>query len=68
MTANATWATESPATRIIGDSAALRGVLDMVRIVAPTDATVLIEGETGTGKELIAEVSTRAVTDRMGRL
>src|SRR5579863_1936993 len=41
--------------RIIGKSAALRRVLDMVRIVAPTDATVLINGETGTGKELIAE-------------
>src|ERR1700682_3064328 len=41
--------------RIIGKSAALRRVLDMVRLVAPTDATVLINGETGTGKELIAE-------------
>ena len=41
--------------RIIGKSAALRRVLDMVRVVAPTDATVLINGETGTGKELIAE-------------
>src|SRR6202046_996496 len=41
--------------RIIGNSAALRHVLGMVRIVAPTDATVLINGETGTGKELIAE-------------
>jgi formate hydrogenlyase transcriptional activator len=41
--------------RIVGNSAALRGVLGMVRIVAPTDATVLIQGETGTGKELIAE-------------
>jgi formate hydrogenlyase transcriptional activator len=41
--------------RIVGKSAALRGVLDMVRIVAPADATVLINGETGTGKELIAE-------------
>jgi formate hydrogenlyase transcriptional activator len=40
---------------IIGNSAALRRVLEMVRIVAPTDATVLINGETGTGKELIAE-------------
>ena len=41
--------------RIIGDSAALQRVLAMVRIVAPTDSTVLINGETGTGKELIAE-------------
>src|ERR1700676_609964 len=41
--------------RIVGNSAALRGVLAMVRVVAPTDATVLINGETGTGKELIAQ-------------
>jgi len=41
--------------RIIGKSAALRRVVDMVRVVAPTEATVLINGETGTGKELIAE-------------
>jgi formate hydrogenlyase transcriptional activator len=41
--------------RIIGNSAALRQVLGMVRMVAPTDSTVLIDGETGTGKELIAE-------------
>jgi len=41
--------------RIVGNSNALRRVLDMVRVVAPTDATVLINGETGTGKELIAE-------------
>jgi formate hydrogenlyase transcriptional activator len=41
--------------RIVGNSAALRRVLGMVRVVAPTEATVLIEGETGTGKELIAE-------------
>src|ERR1700694_1391078 len=40
---------------ILGNSAALRGVLAMVRIVAPTNATVLINGETGTGKELIAQ-------------
>jgi formate hydrogenlyase transcriptional activator len=41
--------------RIVGNSAALRCVLGMVRVVAPTEATVLIQGETGTGKELIAE-------------
>src|SRR6202158_6212310 len=44
------------ATRaIIGNSAALQRVLGLVRVVAPTAATVLIQGETGTGKELIAE-------------
>jgi transcriptional regulator with GAF, ATPase, and Fis domain len=40
--------------RFIGNSAALESVLDQVEQVAPTDSTVLIEGETGTGKELIA--------------
>jgi PAS domain S-box-containing protein len=39
---------------IVGRSPALTAVLDQVRRVAPTDATVLISGETGTGKELIA--------------
>src|SRR5260370_38821133 len=39
---------------IVGSSTTLRGVLDQIQTVAPTDATVLIEGETGTGKELIA--------------
>jgi formate hydrogenlyase transcriptional activator len=39
---------------IIGARGALRDVLNLVRTVAPTDSTALIEGETGTGKELIA--------------
>src|SRR5260370_20829776 len=39
---------------IVGNSAALRRVLGIVGVVAPTDATVLINGETGTGKELVA--------------
>jgi transcriptional regulator with GAF, ATPase, and Fis domain len=39
---------------IIGSSRGLREVLDLVRAVAPTDSTALIEGETGTGKELVA--------------
>ncbi|MFN7944113.1 MAG: sigma 54-interacting transcriptional regulator [Blastocatellia bacterium] len=39
---------------IIGSSPALRRILKQVETVAPTDSTVLIQGETGTGKELIA--------------
>ena len=39
---------------IIGNSEPLKAVLDSVRIVAPADSTVLIQGETGTGKEVIA--------------
>lgn len=39
---------------IIGQSSAMQKVLEQVRIVAPTDSTVLLHGETGTGKELVA--------------
>jgi formate hydrogenlyase transcriptional activator len=52
--------------RIIGNSAALESVLDQVEQVAPTDSTVLIEGETGTGKELIAHAIHNA-SERFGR-
>jgi formate hydrogenlyase transcriptional activator len=38
----------------IGRSRAMRDVFDQIRMVAPTDSTVLIHGETGTGKELVA--------------
>jgi len=40
---------------IIGQSAVIRGVLNQIMKVAPTDSTVLIVGETGTGKELVAQ-------------
>src|SRR5215472_7803283 len=41
--------------QIVGRSAALGRVLRQVEVVAPTDSGVLIQGETGTGKELIAQ-------------
>ena len=40
---------------IVGSSPAIRAALDVLLLAAPTDATVLIEGETGTGKELVAQ-------------
>jgi formate hydrogenlyase transcriptional activator len=52
--------------RIIGNNAALESVLDQVEQVAPTDSTVLIEGGTGTGKELIAHAIHNA-SQRFGR-
>jgi len=48
---------------IIGKSTAIKKVLEQVSIVAPTDATVLLLGETGTGKELVA----RAIHNLSGR-
>src|SRR5947199_293769 len=42
------------AHEIVGTSAAIRAVLDLMARVAPSPTTVLIEGETGTGKELVA--------------
>ncbi|HWY53748.1 MAG TPA: sigma 54-interacting transcriptional regulator [Terriglobales bacterium] len=48
---------------IVGQSSALRNVLRLVETVAPSDSTVLLLGETGTGKELIA----RAIHDRSRR-
>jgi two-component system response regulator HydG len=40
---------------IIGNSPAMQELIDRLRRIAPTDATVLIQGETGTGKELVAQ-------------
>jgi formate hydrogenlyase transcriptional activator len=58
--------TERTFERIIGNSAALESVLEQVEQVAPTDSTTLIEGETGTGKELIAHAIHNA-SQRCGR-
>ena len=55
--------TEHNFGEIVGQSAVLKQVLKQVEIVSPTDSTVLIQGETGTGKELIA----RAIHNLSGR-
>jgi len=52
--------------QIIGSSPALESVLDQVERVAPTDSTVLVQGETGTGKELIAR-AIHNLSSRCGR-
>jgi formate hydrogenlyase transcriptional activator len=52
-----------PSNAIVGESAQMKSVLQQVSLVAPTDTTVLILGETGTGKELIA----RAIYERSNR-
>ena len=52
--------------QLIGNSPALESVLEQVERVAPTDSTVLIQGETGTGKELIAR-AVHNISSRCGR-
>lgn len=54
---------EQNLTNMIGESPAFQAVMRSAQVVAPTDATVLILGETGTGKELVA----RAIHDMSGR-
>jgi formate hydrogenlyase transcriptional activator len=49
--------------QIVGDSPALQSALHLVSVVAPTDSSVLVQGETGAGKELIA----RAIHNLSGR-
>jgi formate hydrogenlyase transcriptional activator len=57
---------ESNFEDIVGKSLALQKVLEQVSIVAPTDSTVLLRGETGTGKELIAR-AVHNLSSRRGR-
>jgi len=52
--------------QVIGNSPALEAALEQVERVAPTDSTVLIQGETGTGKELIAH-AIHNLSSRRGR-
>jgi formate hydrogenlyase transcriptional activator len=52
--------------QVIGSSPALESVLEQVERVAPTDSTVIIQGETGTGKELIAR-AIHNISSRCGR-
>ncbi|GAF70815.1 unnamed protein product, partial [marine sediment metagenome] len=54
--------------QIVGDSPALRSAMDLARRVAPTRSTVLVTGETGTGKELIAGLIHRASSRSDGPL
>jgi len=56
-------AASPPAVELVGDSAPIRAVRGLIERIAPTPATVLVEGETGTGKELIA----RLLHQRSGR-
>src|ERR1700733_10958878 len=53
---------------LIGSSAKFRTVLDRVEMVAPVDSAVLIQGETGTGKEVIAQAIHQASPRRQRRL
>ena len=53
---------------LIGSSARFRAVLDDINIVAPTDCAVLVQGETGTGKEVIAQTIHEASPRSQNRL
>src|ERR1700733_14222235 len=52
--------------QVVGSSSVLESVFEQVELVAPTDSTVLIQGETGTGKELIAR-AVHNISSRCGR-
>ncbi|MEK6631533.1 MAG: sigma 54-interacting transcriptional regulator, partial [Acidobacteriota bacterium] len=53
MTASAPFAIDQV---VVGRSARMRAVFDFVRVIADSDSSVLVTGETGTGKELIANL------------
>ncbi|MDZ4722414.1 MAG: sigma-54 dependent transcriptional regulator [candidate division Zixibacteria bacterium] len=55
-----------PGTEILGESTAIKKVREMISVVAPRDATVLITGPSGTGKELVAR-ALHALSPRAGR-
>ena len=57
---------DHPFESIVGSSAALKAVLETMKLVGPTNSTVLIQGETGTGKELVAE-AIHNISSRSGR-
>ena len=52
------------AIRLIGQSTAIRRVRGLIRKIGPTDETVLLEGETGTGKDLVAQLIHQASARR----
>lgn len=54
----------SQAMRLVGQSAAIRRVRELIRKIGPTDETVLLEGETGTGKDLVAQLIHQASARR----
>jgi formate hydrogenlyase transcriptional activator len=56
-----------PTFDLIGSSAKFRAVLDQINMVAPVDSAVLIQGETGTGKEVIAQAIHEASPRRQNR-
>jgi len=72
VAATGTWRTDDRDSydrrfqQVIGNSPALEAVLEQVERVAPTGSTVLIQGETGTGKELIAH-AIHNISSRCGR-
>ena len=56
-----------PAFDLIGSCAKFRVVLDQINLVAPVDSTVLVQGETGTGKEVVAQAIHEASPRRQNR-